>query len=146
MEDEIAASSVALTQAIVRGDVAAAATLYADDARLLAAAPDLIQGLAGIEAYWQTGIALGLSTLTLERQALDTLGGRILDAGRYALGFGCDAAGVTVEHGTYLTLHRRLGDSSWRRWLDVFDPDEEAGTGAHPDLAHTTQRSGGIQR
>jgi ketosteroid isomerase-like protein len=145
MEGEIAANSAALMQAIVRGDAVAAAALYADDARLLAAAPDVIQGRADIEAYWQTGIALGLSTLALEPQALDTLDGRILDAGRYALGFGCDTDGATVEHGTYLTLHRRLGGSSWRRWLDVFDPDE-AGAGAHPDLAHTTQRAGGTHR
>jgi ketosteroid isomerase-like protein len=145
VEGEIAASSAALVQAIVRGDAAAAAALYADDARLLAAAPDLIQGRAGIEAYWQTGIALGLSTLALERQELDTLAGRILDAGRYALGFGCDADGATVEHGTYLTLHRRRGRTSWCRWLDVFDPDE-AGAGTPSDLVHTTQGKEGIQQ
>jgi ketosteroid isomerase-like protein len=145
MEGEIAASSTALIQALVRGDAAAAAALYADNARLLAAAPDLIQGRVGIEAYWQTGIALGLSTLALERQTLGTLGGQILDAGRYTLGFGRDSAAATVEHGTYLTLHRRHSGGSWCRWLEVFDPDE-VGAGMQPDLADTGERRGGIQR
>jgi ketosteroid isomerase-like protein len=145
MEGEINANSTALLQALVRGDATAAAALYADDARLLAAAPDLIQGRAGIEAYWQTGLALGLSTLALERRALETIGGRILDAGRYTVEFGRVSPVATVEHGIYLTLHRRLGGGSWRRWLEVFDPDEVCAA-VHRDLADTTQRRGGIQR
>jgi ketosteroid isomerase-like protein len=144
MEDEIEASSATLMQALVHGDAAAAATLYADDARLLAGAPALIQGQAAVEAYWQTGIALGLSTLALERQMLETIGRQILDAGQYTF-FGRDPGEATVEHGTYVTLHRRLRGGGWRRWLEVFDPDE-AGAAVLFDLAHTAQRGGGIQR
>lgn len=144
MEGEIANCSASLMQALVHGDVVAAAALYTDDARLIASAPDLIQGRTGIEAYWQTGIALGLSTLVLEGAAQETLGGRILDAGRYTVEFGCGASAATVEHGTYITLHRRDGDGSWRRCLDVFDADE-AGAGTLLDLADATRRRGGIQ-
>jgi ketosteroid isomerase-like protein len=145
MEGEIAHRSAALMEALVRGDAAAAAALYTDDARLIASAPDLIQGRTGIEAYWQTGIALGLSTLALKREALETLGGRILDAGRYAVELSCEAPASIVERGTYLTLHRPDADGSWRRCLDVFDPDE-ADAGLLPDLADTTQRRRGIER
>jgi ketosteroid isomerase-like protein len=145
MEGEIAASSASLMQALVHGDAAAAAALYADDARLIASAPELIQGRTGIEAYWQTGIALGLSALTLERETLQTLGGGILDAGRYTVELGCVAPVATVEHGTYLTLHRRDADGSWQRCLDIFDPDE-ADAATLPDLADATQRRRGIQR
>ncbi len=145
MECEIAGSSAALVRALAQGEAGAAAALYGDDARLLASAPDLIQGRAGIEAYWQTGIALGLSRLVLECHALDRLGGRILDVGRYACRFGHEPRTSVVEHGTYLALHRRVDDGSWRRWLDVFDPDDQ-GAGALPDLAHTTQPRRGIER
>jgi len=145
MEGEIATCSASLMRALARGDAPAASALYADDARLLTSAPDLIQGRAGIEAYWRTGIALGLSTLALERHALDTLADRVLDVGRYTFRFGHEVRASVVEQGTYVALHRRIEDGSWRRWLDVFDPGE-ADAGALSDLAGRTQRRGGIER
>ena len=120
MKGAIPKTTAALVAALEQGDAAAAGDVYAGDAKLLTPAPELIHGRADIEAYWGAGLAVGLSTLALESEVRETVGGVVVEAGRYALSF--DVA--VVEQGTYIALHKRASDGCWRRAVDVFDPDE----------------------
>jgi ketosteroid isomerase-like protein len=105
------------------GDAASAAGAYSPDAALLAPTAELIRGRPEIEAYWHTGIALGLCRLRFDHEALRTLGPVIVESGRYAATV--DAPdGDIIDRGTYLVLHRQDGDGLWRRSIDVFHPDE----------------------
>jgi ketosteroid isomerase-like protein len=124
MEDEIHAATAALAAALGRADVAAAAAAYADDARLLAPSADLIAGRAEIEEYWRAGIDLGLSGVTFEGRLLEEIDDGVLELGRYAVSLRGDPPTTTVEHGSYLALHTRTADGSWRRAVEVFTPDE----------------------
>lgn len=114
-------ATAALATAVQRGDAAAAGDTYTSDAKLLTPAPELICGQADIEAYWRTGIAVGVSSLGLEREALETVAVGVVEAGRYTL---CADAAV-VERGTYLVLHEQTPEGFWRRAIDVFHPDHK---------------------
>jgi hypothetical protein len=96
----------------------------------MAAAPagDLIQGRAEIEAYWRAGIALGLSAVAFECQMLAALSGSVVEVGRYALSVKATRVRPVVDRGTYLVLHSQIVDGSWRRTVDVFNPDEPSTT------------------
>jgi uncharacterized protein (TIGR02246 family) len=117
--DGIARTTAALSAALLRGDAAAAAALYATDGRLLTSAAELIAGRPEIEAYWQAGIAVGLSRVELREVVVQVGRGIALEFGRYALGARAGAS----ETGMYVAFHRREADGSWRRAVDVFNPD-----------------------
>jgi ketosteroid isomerase-like protein len=124
MEEEIDEGTAALVAALERGDVATAGAVYTDGARLLASSAELIEGRAEIEAYWRAGCDLGLSGLAFESQVSETMGGGVLELGRYAVSVRRERAGLLVERGTYLVLHTQTADGSWRRAVEVFNPDE----------------------
>lgn len=119
MDDGFREGAAALAAALARGDAPGAAALYSDDGKLLTSAAKLISGRNEIEAYWREGIGFGLSSLELEALDVQLLGGVAIEIGRYTLVVrdGSDA-------GKYLVLHRRQPDGSWRRAVDVFNPDE----------------------
>jgi uncharacterized protein (TIGR02246 family) len=120
--DEVQNAAAVLAAALARGDAAAAASLYADDGRLLTSAAELLSGRSEIEAYWQAGIAFGLSSLDLQMIEL-SVGDRVaIEIGRYALAVdGGGGAAPVSEHGKYVALHRRQADGAWRRAVDVFN-------------------------
>lgn len=119
MVDGFREGAAALAAALARGDASGAAALYSDDGKLLIPAARLISGRDEIEAYWREGIGFGLSSLELEAHDVQVLGGLAIEIGRYALALrdGADA-------GKYLALHRQQADGTWRRAVDVFNPDE----------------------
>lgn len=123
-EARIREAAVAFAGALNRGDAAHAACLYAEDARLLAPAAGSIAGRRAIESYWQEGVALGVA-LELEPTELELAGPLAVEIGRYAFSLDADGSAETVDRGTYLVLHRRQPDGSWRRSVDVFNPDKE---------------------
>jgi ketosteroid isomerase-like protein len=124
MENGILETTAALVTALERGDVAAAGDIYADGAWLLSSSAEHIHGRAEIEAYWRAGVELGLSGLEFESKVQEALGGSVLELGRYVVSVRNESTLPLVEHGTYLVLHTQTVDGSWRRAVEVFNPDE----------------------
>ena len=124
MDDDVLHATATLADALARGDAAAAASLYADDGRLLTSAAELLSGRGEIEEYWRAGIAFGLSRLDVEPIELRVTGRIAIEIGRYAVAL--ETAEV-AERGTYVVLHRRQTDGTWRRGVDVFNPRSPAG-------------------
>lgn len=123
MEHDLREATGRLASAVGRGDAAAAAALYADDARLLAPAAEPIAGRAEIEAYWRAGIAVGVSRMQLDAHELELAGVAAIETGRYTVWAEVDRGGPVVDRGTYVVLHLQQADGSWRRAVDIFDPD-----------------------
>ncbi len=118
-----------LVSAVASGDAIAAGALYTADAKLLAPASPLVAGRGQIEMYWRTGIALGITQIELEVLVLEIAPAEpvALEVGRYALGVEAGDRGHIVYRGKYVGLHRRQADGSWRRAVDVFNPDQPSG-------------------
>jgi ketosteroid isomerase-like protein len=123
MEDGVREATIALVEALARGDAAAAALLYADDGKLLSPAAELISGRLDIESYWRAGIAFGLVGIELDPVELEVVGGVAIEVGRYLLAVEGIGEASVLDRGKYLVLHRRDGDGAWRRVVDVFNPD-----------------------
>jgi ketosteroid isomerase-like protein len=125
MENGILDETAALATALERGDVTAAGELYTDDARLLAASAQSLHGRREIEAYWRAGIELGLSSISFETRVLEKIDGGTLELGRYVVSLESGST-PAVEQGAYVVLHTQTDDGSWRRAVEVFDPDGPA--------------------
>lgn len=119
MTHDVSAATSALSSALALGNAAAAAALYAADARLVTSGSAPLAGRDEIEAYWRAGLAVGLARVELRTLELALGTGTALELGRYLLAPG---SGMP-EEGTYAVLHRQEPDGTWRRAVDVFNPD-----------------------
>ena len=117
----------AFAAAMRRGDAAAAASIYADDATLLAPAVDVVRGRSAIERFWQTGVETGITEVELEALDVQRSGELAFEVGRYALRVAPEAGTPVVDRGRYLIVHRVQPDGHWRRAAEMFSSDTEGG-------------------
>jgi len=109
--------------ALRNGDAAAASAIYADDAQLLAPSAELFAGRDAITAFWRAGLEAGVSEVEFEALQLDREGGFAFEIGRYAFRLEAVDGGTVVDRGKYVLVHRRQEDGSWRRVVEMFNPD-----------------------
>ncbi len=109
--------------AIRRRDPVAAASGYADDARLLAPSSDLIEGRAGIESFWRAGLDAGIRAVERVPVRLDSNRSVAFEIGRYAIRLRPTGGGSVVDRGTYLLVHEHAPAGGWRWTLEMFTPD-----------------------
>jgi uncharacterized protein (TIGR02246 family) len=121
--DAIGRARSAFEAALRAGDAVAAATVYADDATLLAPSADLLEGRAAIERFWRTGLETGIAGVELVVLNLRRQGDVVLEVGQYALHATPDSGGPVVDRGRYLVVHHVEPDGHWRRAAEMFSPD-----------------------
>jgi uncharacterized protein (TIGR02246 family) len=122
--EAIAETRAAFTEALRRGDAAAAAAVYAQRATLLAPSAALISGRKPIEAFWDAGIAAGITDVELEPLELRRHDGVACEIGRYGLRLDPGDGGSVLERGKYVLVHERQSDGSWRRAVEMFNPKQ----------------------
>ena len=111
----------AFMDAVDKGDAAAIAALYTDDARLLPPGAPPMDGRAAIEAYWKEGLAAGIAGLKLMTQTVDEGDGWALEVGHAVatMGQGADAVEAT---GKYVVQFRDEG-GTWKLAMDIWNFD-----------------------
>ena len=122
-KEAIAETRAAFVVALRDGDTATASAVYADDARLLAPPTELIQGRAAIEEFWKAGLYAGIAEVALDAVEVEREHELAYEIGLYSLRLQPKAGETIVEHGKYVLVHERQGDGSWRRAVEVFNPD-----------------------
>jgi uncharacterized protein (TIGR02246 family) len=122
---DIEQGRTAFAAAIRRGDAVAAASIYADDATLLAPAADVVRGRPAIERFWQTGLETGITEVELEALDVQHSGEIAFEVGRYALRVAPESGMPVVDRGRYLIVHRVGSDGHWRRAAEMFSSDAE---------------------
>jgi ketosteroid isomerase-like protein len=108
----IARTRAAFVAALQGGNAVAASAVYADDAQLLAPSAD-----------WRAGLEAGIATVELEELTLECGENVAWEIGRYALHLDSAEGGPVVDHGKYLLVHERQEDGSWRRAVEMFNPE-----------------------
>jgi ketosteroid isomerase-like protein len=137
MERDVREAAAALADALSRGDAAGAAALYVDDAKLLTPRTELVAGRGEIESYWRTGIDLGVTRVGLEMLELGLAGAVAVEIGRYTILLSADRGDAIIDRGKYLALHKQQPDGSWRRAVDVFNPDGQISARPTSEGAHS---------
>lgn len=131
----IGETRAAFVAALRAGDPVAAASVYTEQARLVPPWAELLRGRAAIQAFWRAGIGAGISDAALDPLSLDRHGGFAYELGRYGLWLRDDDGAIVVDRGTYLLVHERQADESWRWAVEMFNPEpppESPAAGARP--------------
>jgi len=109
-------------EAVARDDMAAAASVYTEDATVLPPDAAPVAGRAKIQAFW-TGAkaALGLKGVTLTTRSLDIRGDCAHEIGEAALAL--PGATAIVK---YVVIWRRQHDGAWRWHVDIWNANPPA--------------------
>ena len=104
---------------------------------MVAPPAEVVEGRMSIEAYWQAGLAAGMTNVELEPFDLEWRDSFAYELGRYELLLDGDD-GPVVDRGTYMVVHERQPDGTWLRAAEMFNTNgsptvetEPAGTRPH---------------
>ena len=122
----VRASNDAFVTAVATADADGIAAVYAPDADLLAPDVTPITGRAAIRDYWASGLAAGISGVTLETRSLDVVGETAIEVGAFTLRLAPDGQQPSAIRGKYVVHHRRQADGAWRWQLDIFNTNGAA--------------------
>jgi uncharacterized protein (TIGR02246 family) len=122
----VRASNDAFVTAVATADADGIAAVYAADADLLAPDVTPITGRSAIREYWASGLAAGISGVTLETRSLDVTGETVIEVGAFVLRLAPDGQAPSAVRGKYVVHHRRQADGVWRWQLDIFNTNGAA--------------------
>ena len=118
---EIADATRRFEQAFNRGDAAAVAALYTEDAALLPPGADMVTGRQGARALWQGAYEFGARNLSLRPVSFEAYGdaaGR--EIGRFALDAPVQGRRTARVEGKYVVVWKKTADG-WRLDTDIWN-------------------------
>ena len=105
-----------------RGDAAAVAALYTDDAVLLPPNSDIIWGRQGIEKFWGEAIQKGLKDVVMTTVELSVSGDTFHVIGNYTAKISEKGQKLVEEKGKYLIIGKRTA-VGWKAHRDIWNSD-----------------------
>ena len=122
VRDEIRRANDTFEATFKRGDAAGIAALYTRTGMLLPTGHGPIEGPAGIQAFWQGALDMGLKQLTLNTQEVEELSDTAIELGHYAL---LGPNQQPVDEGKYLVVWKE-DDGQWRLHRDIWNSSRPA--------------------
>jgi len=123
---EIEAANARFEQEFGKGDAAALARMYTDNATVLPPDSDIVTGREEIQAFWQGAIQSGIKNLTLKSVRVDELGaGAAREIGRFTLEAPGTQNQMAKVEGKYVVVWRKVG-REWKLDADIWNMNAPA--------------------
>ena len=103
-----------------RGDPAAVAALYAEDAILLPPNSEMIRGRRKIEEFWSTAMQMGVKDAVLTTVELSVIGDTAHEIGNYTLKIHPQGRGPFEDKGKYIVVWKHTADG-WKLHRDIWN-------------------------
>lgn len=117
----IAEGNAKFGEAVRKGDGAAIAALYTDDATLLPPDSDMIRGREGIEAFWKGGLQMGIKEAVLTSVDVYGAGDFAYEIGRFALKIQPEGQPAIEQKGKYVVVWKKTSDGAWKLHVDIWN-------------------------
>jgi uncharacterized protein (TIGR02246 family) len=113
-----------------RGDTAAVADLYADDAVLLPPNAEMFRGKRAIKGFLDGLVAqIGIPQLTLQTMQVDEIGDTACEVGQYTMKLQPPGGEPVTDIGKYVVVWKRQSDDSWKLAVDIWNTNSPLPTG-----------------
>jgi len=112
--------------AVRRGDGAAIAALYTDDAKLLPPNSEMIQGRVGIKAFWTGGLQMGIKDAVLTTIEVLGTGDVVCEIGKYDLTIKPEGHEAIKDFGKYLVIWKKSMGELWKLQVDIWNTSRPA--------------------
>lgn len=123
---EIAQRVAAFEAAFNRGDIAAVAALYTEDAEVLPPGGPLTAGRPAIAQFWQGVREAGIRRVALHPRAIEASGDLAAEVGTADLEVHGGEGQPTTVTVKYVVVWRRQVGGSWQMALDIWNSDAPA--------------------
>jgi len=107
--------------AVRKGDGAAIAALYTEDATLLPPDSDMIKGKPGIKAFWMGGLQMGIKEAVLTTVDVSYAGDLAYEIGKFALKVQPKGKEVVEQKGKYVVIWKKGIDAVWKLHVDIWN-------------------------
>jgi len=108
-------------EAVRKGDGAAIAALYTEDATLLPPDSDMIKGRGGIEAFWRGGLQMGIKEAVLTTVDVSGGGDLAYEIGTFALKVQPEGKEPIEQKGKYVVVWKKAPDGVWKLHVDIWN-------------------------
>jgi uncharacterized protein (TIGR02246 family) len=112
--------------AVRRGDGAAIAALYTEDAKLLPPNSEMIQGREGIKAFWTGGLQMGIKDAVLTTIEVLGTGAVVCEIGKYDLTIKPEGHEAIKDIGKYLVVWKKSMGETWKLHVDIWNTSRPA--------------------
>jgi uncharacterized protein (TIGR02246 family) len=113
-------------EAVRKGDGAALAALYADDARLLPPNGEMLQGTTDIKAFWTGALQMGIRDANLTTLEVIGMGELACEIGKYDLTIKPEGQGTIEDMGKYVVMWKRSSNGAWKLYVDIWNTSKPA--------------------
>ena len=114
-------------EAIARGDAAACAAVYTDDAKILPPDSPELTGKQAAQGLWQSIIDMGVKSISLQTLELEEMGDMAVDRGAATVDIQGEGGETMQASGKYIVLWKRQTDGTWKWHWDCFNFDAPLG-------------------
>lgn len=109
------------SEAFNRGDPAAVAALYTDDAILMPPDRDIIRGQQGVQDFWHDAIQAGLKDPFFTIVDVQASGDTAYEIGTFSLTVPTKDQGPKVLSGKYVVVWQRQANGAWKLHVDIWN-------------------------
>jgi uncharacterized protein (TIGR02246 family) len=117
----IAQGNTNFGEAVRRGDGAAIAALYTEDATLLPPDSEMIKGRGGIEAFWKGGLQMGIKEAVLTSVDVSGGGDFAYEIGQFAIKIQPEGQALIEQKGKYVVVWKKTSDGAWKLHVDIWN-------------------------
>lgn len=105
---------------VAKGDAAAVASLYTEDAQALPPGGDAVKGKEAIQKMWQGVFGAGIAGAVLTTLEVESMGDLAAEVGTYVL---TTKDGKTADRGKYIVIWKNI-NGQWKLHRDIWNSSQ----------------------
>ncbi|MBP1768354.1 MAG: Ketosteroid isomerase [Candidatus Aminicenantes bacterium] len=117
----IEAANLKFGEAVRKGDAAAIAALYSEDATVLPPDSDMIQGRQRIEASWKGSLQMGIKDAVLTTVNVSGAGDYAYEVGKVLLTIQPPGQAAMQQTAKYVVVWKKAASGTWQLHVDIWN-------------------------